>query len=66
MSEFLPAARPIPDLLREAAAHYGSCPAIDFMGRVWLYRDLAALVDRAARGLQGLGVVVGVPRWQLS
>src|ERR1700679_2994058 len=59
MSEFLPAARAVPELLRETAAQYGDRPAIDFMGRVWLYRDLAALVDRAAVGLQGLGARPG-------
>jgi long-chain acyl-CoA synthetase len=59
MPEFLPAARAIPELLQAAASQYGDRPAIDFMGRVWLYRDLAALVDRAARGLQALGVEPG-------
>ncbi|HTZ70340.1 MAG TPA: long-chain fatty acid--CoA ligase [Acetobacteraceae bacterium] len=52
-------ARPIDTLLREAARAHGDLPAIDFLGRVWKYGELDRLVDRAAKGLQALGVVRG-------
>ncbi len=57
---FADAARPIASLLTDAAAGFGERPAIDFLGRVWRYRELEALVDRAARGLQKLGVTPGM------
>ncbi len=53
---FSDAARPIADLLAASAHAHGGRPAIDFMGRVWTYKELDALVNRAAKGLQGLGV----------
>src|SRR5271156_935589 len=53
------AVRPIDALLREAAGSHALSPAIDFLGRVWRYGELDALVDRAARGLQNLGVARG-------
>jgi long-chain acyl-CoA synthetase len=43
-------------LLREAARDYPARPAISFLGRTWTYAQLDALVDRAADGLQRLGV----------
>ena len=56
---YLPAV-PVADLLAHAAAQHGSRPAMDFLGRRWTYAALGALVDRAARGLQDLGVGPGV------
>jgi long-chain acyl-CoA synthetase len=53
------AARPVADLLTDAARDFAAKPAIDFMGRAWTYGELNALVDRAAAGLQLLGVVQG-------
>jgi long-chain acyl-CoA synthetase len=53
------AARPIGELLSATATAHPGLPAIDFMGRVWRYGELDRLVDRAARGLQLLGVVRG-------
>jgi long-chain acyl-CoA synthetase len=53
------AARPIDTLLTDTAARHGARPAIDFMGRVWSYGELGLLVDRAAKGLQGLGAGPG-------
>ncbi len=50
---------PVAELLRTTAQTYGARPAIDFMGRQWSYAELDKLVDRAAVGLQGLGVVHG-------
>lgn len=47
---------PVPVLLDRTAARFGSRPAIRFSGRRWTYADLATLVDRAAAGLQALGV----------
>jgi long-chain acyl-CoA synthetase len=48
--------RPVPHILDDAVAKWGDRPAIDFMGRRIAYRELGALVDRAAKGLQALGV----------
>jgi long-chain acyl-CoA synthetase len=53
------AARRIDDMLRHAARDHAASPAIDFMGRVWRYSTLDTCVDRAAAGLQRLGVVRG-------
>jgi long-chain acyl-CoA synthetase len=50
---------PIDALLTEAARDYPGHPAISFFGRRWTYGALETLVNRAARGLQGLGVVKG-------
>jgi len=51
--------RPVPSLLDEAVARYGVQPAMNFFGRRWSYQALGELVDRAACGLQRLGVVKG-------
>jgi long-chain acyl-CoA synthetase len=51
---------PVPDMLATSVARYGSRPAMDFLGRRWTYAALGALVDRATRGLQNLGVGPGV------
>ena len=51
--------RPIAGLLTETASRHGGRTAIDFMGKTWTYRELEELVDLAAAGLQGLGVVKG-------
>ena len=48
------------DLLDASVARYGARPAMDFLGRRWTYAALGALVDRAARGLQDLGVAPSV------
>jgi long-chain acyl-CoA synthetase len=48
------------DLLRAAVAQWGERPAMDFLGRRWLYWQLGAQVDRATYGLQQLGVGPGV------
>jgi long-chain acyl-CoA synthetase len=58
-SAFSEAARPIDALLTATAVRYGTRPAIDFMGRVWTYAELDSLVNRAAKGLQGLGAGPG-------
>ncbi len=58
-ARFEPWARNVPDFLDRAARDYGGRPAIDFLGRRWTYTQLAAAVDRAAAGLQSLGVKQG-------
>lgn len=52
--------RPVCDLLDRALAEYPDNSAIDFFGNKLTYRQLAALVDRAAAGLQKVGVKPGV------
>ncbi len=47
------------DLLQATVLRFGDRPAMDFLGRRWSYRQLGALVDRATRGLQDLGVGPG-------
>ncbi len=51
--------RLLTDMLDATVARHGARPAIDFMGRVTRYTDLARSVDRATAGLQALGVVKG-------
>ncbi|MES2105247.1 MAG: long-chain fatty acid--CoA ligase [Pseudomonadota bacterium] len=51
---------PVPALLDDAAAKWPEHSALDFMGKKTSYRELQALVDRAAKGFQQLGVKSGV------
>lgn len=51
---------PVQQILADAVAGFPDRPAIDFMGRRLSYRELGALADRAAAGLQKLGVGPGV------
>jgi long-chain acyl-CoA synthetase len=51
--------RLLTDLIDKAARDHGQVTAIDFMGRTWTYREIAALAEYAARGLQDLGVGKG-------
>jgi len=53
------APRLLTDLLDHAVATWGGRIAIDFMGRKTRYAELGKLVDKAARGLQDLGVGPG-------
>ncbi len=53
------APRLLTDLLDHAVATWGARVAIDFMGRETRYAELGALVEKAARGLQDLGVKPG-------
>ncbi|RIX79052.1 long-chain-fatty-acid--CoA ligase [Acidovorax cavernicola] len=52
--------KPVQQILTDAVAGHPDRPAIDFMGKRLNYRELGALVDRAAKGLQALGVRPGV------
>jgi long-chain acyl-CoA synthetase len=51
---------PVHKILEDAVAKWPDRPAIDFMGKRISYRQLGDLADRAARGLQQLGVRPGV------
>src|SRR5260370_7259685 len=51
---------PVQSILDYAMAKWPDRPAIDFMGKRFTYRDLGDLVNRAAKGLQQLGVEPGV------
>ncbi|QEH79593.1 long-chain fatty acid--CoA ligase [Sphingomonas sp. C8-2] len=60
-----PASPPIPsrlltDLIDAAVRDHGERRAIDFLGRHWTYAEIGALVDRAAAGLQAIGVGPGI------
>jgi long-chain acyl-CoA synthetase len=47
-------------MLDEAVRRFGQRPAIDFLDRRWTYAELGEAVNRAAAGLQKLGVTKGV------
>ncbi|SFD27738.1 long-chain-fatty-acid--CoA ligase [Tropicimonas isoalkanivorans] len=51
--------RPVYGLLDDAVRRHGDCAAIHFLGRRYTYRELGALVDRAARGFAALGIGKG-------
>src|SRR6476620_3953424 len=51
---------PVQSILDDAVEKWPDRPAIDFMGKRFTYRDLGDLVNRAAKGLQQLGVKSGV------
>ncbi|MBA4192879.1 MAG: dicarboxylate--CoA ligase PimA, partial [Planctomycetaceae bacterium] len=50
---------PLFTLLDRAVANHGARPCTNFLGRVNTYKDIGALVDRVAAGLQSLGVTKG-------
>lgn len=52
--------QPLFAFLEQTAAKHGAVDAIAFAGHTYTYAALAALVDRAAKGLQTLGVKKGV------
>ncbi|VTU32968.1 Long-chain-fatty-acid--CoA ligase [Variovorax sp. SRS16] len=52
--------KPVQQIFDEAVARWPERPAIEFMGQVLDYRTLGEAVDRAAKGLQALGVGPGV------
>lgn len=51
--------RTLPGLLEETVSAFPNRIAIDFLGRRWSYSAIADLVDRAAQGLQELGLAPG-------
>ncbi|WP_448191139.1 long-chain-fatty-acid--CoA ligase [Azospirillum sp. sgz301742] len=52
--------RPLYELMDEAATAFADRPCLDFLGKRSTYREVSALVDRAAKGFQELGVRKGV------
>ncbi|MBV8590424.1 MAG: long-chain fatty acid--CoA ligase [Acetobacteraceae bacterium] len=52
-------AKTLPALLDLAVAQFAQRPALEFMGRRWTYSELGEWVDRAAKGLQQLGIKPG-------
>ncbi|PSJ38533.1 long-chain-fatty-acid--CoA ligase [Allosphingosinicella deserti] len=51
--------RLLTEMFAETASRFGARPAIDFLGRITTYGELAGMIDRAAAGLQVLGVKPG-------
>lgn len=51
---------PLFSLMDEAVAGFPDRPCLDFLGKSYSYREVGALVDRAAKGFQRLGVKRGV------
>ena len=51
---------PLQEILEESAKKWADKPAVEFMGRRITYRELNELANRAARGLQNLGVKPGI------
>ncbi len=51
--------RAVPDILAETVRLYGDRPGFDFMGKKYTWAQVGDLVDRMAKGLQGMGVVKG-------
>ncbi len=52
-------AAPLFDLIDDAVARSSARPCTTFLGRTLTYGEIGALVDRAAAGLQQLGVIKG-------
>ncbi|MBV8060837.1 MAG: long-chain fatty acid--CoA ligase [Alphaproteobacteria bacterium] len=50
---------PLTDILDRAARDFAANPAIDFMGSITTYKELASQVAHAAKGLQRMGVKKG-------
>src|SRR6516164_9176605 len=53
-------ATPLAQILERSATKWPANPALDFMNRKFLYRELSDLTNRAAKGFQKLGVRPGV------
>lgn len=56
---FVSPPRLLTDMFADTVARHGARPAIDFMGRITHYEELARMVDKAAAGLQAIGVKPG-------
>src|SRR5262245_33891936 len=52
--------KPMPALLDEAVARFGTQPCIDFLDRRYSFAEIGQLANRAAKGFQALGVGPGV------
>jgi long-chain acyl-CoA synthetase len=51
--------RPLPERFREISARFATHPCLEFLGKSFSYAEVAALVDRASKGLRELGVGPG-------
>ena len=51
--------QPLAAMFDAAAARFAARPCLDFLGRRYTYAEVAALVDRATKGFQELGVRSG-------
>jgi long-chain acyl-CoA synthetase len=60
MDAFDFAPMPAGAMLDATAQRFGNSPAIDFLGRRWTWAEIGALANRAAAGLQKIGVAKGV------
>jgi len=52
--------KPLHVVLDDAVARFPDNGCVEFLGKEYTYRDIGRLVDRAAKGLQELGVSKGV------
>ncbi len=52
--------KPLGSILADAVAAWPNRPCLDFLGRRHSYAEVGALVAKAAKGFQGLGVGKGV------
>ncbi len=50
---------PLPELLDSAASRFPEKPATSFFGKTMCYKELGEAVNRAAKGLQAIGVTKG-------
>jgi long-chain acyl-CoA synthetase len=51
--------RSLYDIFDDAVRHYADRDFLDFLGRVYSYRDVDMMISKAAKGLQTLGVKKG-------
>jgi long-chain acyl-CoA synthetase len=52
--------KPLPALVDEAVSAFSGRPCLEFLGKKYSYKEFGALVARAAKGFQELGVAKGV------
>lgn len=52
-------AKPVHAILDDAVARFGDQPCLDFLGKRQTYKEVGALVDRAAQGFRDIGVRKG-------
>ncbi len=50
---------PLPDMLDRTVRDFGGAVSTYFMGATMTYKEIGALVDKAAKGLQAMGVTKG-------
>jgi len=51
--------KPVFKILDDAITHYATRPALNFEGKHFTYKELGAIVDKVAAGLQNIGVEKG-------